>query len=856
MANQTTLTPPAVTRIAELRSHLVRTGFYLGNSNIRHAVEWRRIPGVKGRAHELVVKDGAVFTNPDPPAAGEPAYLVIVGRISNDNFFMTSDVGWRSSSFTQNFANARASCMVTAPPESLDHDLLKLDWPEAIRNLQWFQNQAATKGFVDKIGLLTEESRDNVLVKIKHKLFEENSDDASTEVASSTGIEGLEPGTPVDVSSTADDADDDDLGPEFDIANWPCWTNEVKEAIEGLKETHSVIPIPIYGDDNKLVKPSQYRAVLEGATVEVHFSLRHWSIVKRKSGNAEAPRGVDAFSADVYAIHVVKPAPPPLPSTPRKRKVSSMSPVSSPTKKRRLGMWCFVLLVTMLLITLIIQLSVKEALIPTGTASGTTERDLELEKLKDAMERCGVVITERTPIRDLESAGGWSTWLEVRLSGLNGEELRLDVDIKVVCVALLIQFLDNPFTMKNVQDDVMRLLHPSSIPSSSNVDASLTMPQLSLPVAPSALSTLISYLSLMSDPSNHGAYTIRTHDLSQFMKLDASALRALNLTEAPGNVSSNKNTTVFGLLNKCKTAQGSRLLANWIKQPLVNLHEIRKRQNLVELFVNDSNARRTLQDDAGYASNLQAISEVGRIPGGRGPSVYLTKLKEYEANLSKYAEMVEQTLDLDELQNHNFVIKPDFDERLQILANKLKEIRDGLDSEHRNVGNDINLELDKKLHLENSPNHEYHGYCFRVTKNDARGINNKKEYTELGTLKSGVFFTTTALRELANEYQETIEKYSRTQSGLVKEVVNIAFNTDHSGDAEMPPEVVVEDTKTVEQLLRIWASQTPRTNGEDVVMGDEELSPEAQLKELKRCVEQFRPRIEGNAWVQNVIASL
>lgn len=33
--------------------------------------------------------------------------------------------------------------------------------------------------------------------------------------------------------------------------------------------------------------------------------------------------------------------------------------------------------------------------------------------------------------------------------------------------------------------------------------------------------------------------------------------------------------SVFGLLNRCKTAQGTRLLAMWLKQPLVNRHIIR-----------------------------------------------------------------------------------------------------------------------------------------------------------------------------------------------------------------------------------------------------------------------------------------
>lgn len=76
--------------------------------------------------------------------------------------------------------------------------------------------------------------------------------------------------------------------------------------------------------------------------------------------------------------------------------------------------------------------------------------------------------------------------------------------------------------------------------------------------------------------------------------------------------------------------------------------------------------------------------------------------------------MVQQTLDLDELENHNFVIKPDYDEKLQELADKLKGVRDGLDTEHKRAGRDLELELDKKLHLENS---QTYGYCFRVSKN-------------------------------------------------------------------------------------------------------------------------------------------
>lgn len=87
--------------------------------------------------------------------------------------------------------------------------------------------------------------------------------------------------------------------------------------------------------------------------------------------------------------------------------------------------------------------------------------------------------------------------------------------------------------------------------------------------------------------------------------------------------------------------------------------------------------------------------------------------------MQKYSELVEQTIDLDELSSHNFVIKPDYDERLRELADKLIEIRDRLDEEHRKAGRDLDLELDKKLHLENS---QQYGYCFRLTKTVRRDV--------------------------------------------------------------------------------------------------------------------------------------
>lgn len=77
-------------------------------------------------------------------------------------------------------------------------------------------------------------------------------------------------------------------------------------------------------------------------------------------------------------------------------------------------------------------------------------------------------------------------------------------------------------------------------------------------------------------------------------------------------------------------------------------------------------------------------------------------------------------------------------------------------------------------------------------------------------------------------------------------------------DTSASPEVIEEGIKIVEQLLAEWSRNGSEQDGEDVVMLDmeAETSADAQLAELKQCVEKYRAQIEGNPWLQSVLTTL
>jgi len=397
--------------------------------------------------------------------------------------------------------------------------------------------------------------------------------------------------------------------------------------------------------------------------------------------------------------------------------------------------------------SLLIQLGVKECILQFDKAD--KDKDPELAKLRQIIDNVGVAISER-PAGD--------------------------------------------FGIKDIEQDLARLLKDER--------SATLLPQTELKLAMGSAAALIKYLGIMQDSSNFGQFQLYQHDLSHYMKLDAAALKALNLM--PGARDGAKTMSVYGLLNHCRTPVGSRLLSQWLKQPLMDKAEIEKRQQLVEAFVNDTELRQTMQEEhlksvpdlyrlanrfqrkkANLEDVVRAYQVVIRLPGFLGTlegvmdetykdpleEQYTRQIRDMSNSLGKLAEMVETTVDLDALDNHEFIIKPEFDDGLRIIRRKLDKLRHEMDTEFRNAADDLNQEENKKIFLEN---HKVHGWCMRLTRTEAGCIRNNKKYQECSTQKNGVYFTTKQLLACRREFDQLSQTYNRTQSSLVSEVVGVA----------------------------------------------------------------------------------
>lgn len=144
-----------------------------------------------------------------------------------------------------------------------------------------------------------------------------------------------------------------------------------------------------------------------------------------------------------------------------------------------------------------------------------------------------------------------------------------------------------------------------------------------LPGALAAAGAVLHYLGETQKGALPHLQPLRTVHSGQFMHLDESTRRNLELTGSL--VDGGRRGSLLGVLDRTVTAMGARKLRQWLGQPLVDLEAIRARHRAVAALVEESLLRDDLRAALGGVCDLERLN--GRIAMATGNARDLAALK-------------------------------------------------------------------------------------------------------------------------------------------------------------------------------------------------------------------------------------
>ncbi len=269
---------------------------------------------------------------------------------------------------------------------------------------------------------------------------------------------------------------------------------------------------------------------------------------------------------------------------------------------------------------------------------------------------------------------------------------------------------------------------------------------------------LLSYLISTQKRSLSHLQKVKVIDNKLYLKMDVNTKRNLELTESLRLKS--RNYSLLWLLDKTKTAMGSRMLKSFIESPLIDVNEMNKRYDTIEKLLTEFILKEELKVLLYEVYDLERLC--GRISYGNTNGRDLLQLK----NSLKVLPNIKRILDdlkfyktietLDDLYN---ILEKSIDEDAPITIKEGGIIKDGYNIEldtlksNRSSGKDFVIKMEteerNRTGIKNLKvgYNKIFGYYIEVSKGNISLIKDEYNYERKQTLANCERYITPLLKE-------------------------------------------------------------------------------------------------------------
>ena len=153
-----------------------------------------------------------------------------------------------------------------------------------------------------------------------------------------------------------------------------------------------------------------------------------------------------------------------------------------------------------------------------------------------------------------------------------------------------------------------------------------------------AATLLLNYVEETQKGSIEQINNIEKYEIEKYMQLDTTTRKNLEILEA--NREKTKKGSLLWVLDETVTAMGGRALRHWLESPLLNIEEIKKRQNAVDVLYKSNIYRDELREILKSVYDIERL--ISKVVGGSVNARELTSLKNSLMRLPQLKKLLEK----------------------------------------------------------------------------------------------------------------------------------------------------------------------------------------------------------------------